>query len=115
MTHEYHDVLQRLSSAIPEFRLEIADHLDFYDEALPHVLYGDLTRFVLAAHARRDDALVDRCLTFLNAELRKGDKATQELVAVSFVENVGPSDETMRPFIRAWPRALKAAAGRAGR
>ncbi len=57
---------------------------------LPHLLFGDLTRFVLDAHARGDDDLVRRALAFLNKAFREGDDIVQNLVGMSFVENVGP-------------------------
>jgi hypothetical protein len=36
-----------LVRAIPEFEPAVKDHLDFNEELLPHILFGDLTRWVI--------------------------------------------------------------------
>ncbi len=74
---------------------------------LPHTFLGDLTRFVLDAHARGDDDLVRRALAFLNKAFREGDDMVQNLVGMSFVENVGPWDPEQAPFIASWLNAFR--------
>lgn len=69
-------------------------------------MFGELTQFVVDAHERGDHELVSRCLDLLDEPLRNGDEMTQSLVAVSFVENVGPWDEAAQTFIAGWPAAL---------
>jgi hypothetical protein len=44
---------------------------------------------------------------FLADEMQNGDHKVQELVAVSFVENVGPWDAAMQAFISSWPAVLR--------
>lgn len=39
ITHE--DVVDRLLEHLPAFQPEVDEHLAFYDELLPHVLFGD--------------------------------------------------------------------------
>ena len=106
----YNEVEAALATAIPEFRPAIGEHVEVYGELLPHVLFGDLTRFVLAARARQDQELVQRSLAFLEDAMREGDQGVRDLVAVSFVENIGPWDDAVAPFISEWPDALRQAA-----
>ena len=108
----YSEITTALRVALPEFAAEIDEHVVDNDEMLPHVLFGDLTRFVLDASQRRDDDLVQRALAFLDAALREGDDAVQNLVGVSFVENVGPWDPNQADFIESWPDALRMEADR---
>ncbi|RVX39735.1 hypothetical protein EDD27_2100 [Nonomuraea polychroma] len=82
-------------------------HITDYHEVLPHVLFGDLTGFVLHAHQQGDEELVRRCLTFLALAMKSADARVCELVAVSFVENVGPWDPATADFIASWPDALR--------
>ena len=96
-----------LVAAVPEFRPVLDEHVADFDEVLPHVLFGDLTRFVLAAHERGDTALVSRSLEWLDRALRGGDERVQNVVAVSFVENVGVWDEALDEFVASWPAALR--------
>jgi hypothetical protein len=56
--------------------------------------------------------LVRRILDFLAAEMESGDELVENLVAVSFVENVGPWDDSIREFIATWPEPLWEAARR---
>ena len=101
-----------LRAAVPEFGPTIDEHLAEFGDDVPYLLFGDMTRFVLAAQADGAKDLVRRCLGFLDLALREGDHGVQDLVAVGFVENVGPWDPARRPFIRTWPAALKAEAKR---
>ena len=103
----YSDVTDALRESLPEFSDAIDEHVADNDEVLPHVLFGDLTRFVLKANDDGDDELVRRALAFLDGVLREGDDGVQNLVGVSFVENVGPWDPTQAAFIASWPEALR--------
>jgi hypothetical protein len=104
---DYPTVQDALQRAVPRFGWVVREHVADYDDVLPHLLFGDLTRFVLAAHDAGDDGLVGQCLDFLDLALRDGDPAVQNLVAVSFVENVPPSDESRQGFIESWPEGLR--------
>ncbi len=87
-------------------------HLADYGEVIPHVLFGQLTRFVLRARERDDLVVVGECLECFDEMLRIGDNAVQNLVAVSFVENVGPGDPAQSAFIATWPEGLRLEAQR---
>jgi hypothetical protein len=104
----YETIAEVLVDAIPEFRPALEQHLrDQEGEVLPHLLFGDLTRFVLAARDGGDDALVERCLAFLDLAARSPRPRVTNLVAASFVENVGPWEPQMSAFIETWPDALR--------
>jgi hypothetical protein len=106
-------VVPALLARVPELANVYEEHLrTFEGEALESVLFGDLTRFVIEAYQRGDRDLVDRCLEFLELALATGDEYVENLVAVSFVENVGPWDPEQRRFIRSWPRRLRKEARR---
>jgi hypothetical protein len=87
----YETIHELLVEAIPEFRPVLEEHLrDQEGEVLQHVMFGDLTGFVLAARDRGDRALVARCWAFLDHAANSPRPRVSNLVAVSFVENVGP-------------------------
>jgi hypothetical protein len=108
----YERVVDLLRSEVPEFAPEIDEHLEDSGEALPHVLFGDFSRFVVAARVAGDAPLVDRCLAFLEEALNDGDAQVRNLVQVSFVENVGPWDGDAATFIETWPPNLRKEAER---
>ncbi|MET7338732.1 hypothetical protein [Nonomuraea sp. NPDC005650] len=103
----YENVVDGFVAAVPEFRPFLRDHIAANDEVLPHVLFGDLTRFVLDAYQQGHRDLVGRCLDFLEQALHSTDARLFELVAFSFVENVGPWDSTVGDFVSTWPPLLK--------
>ncbi len=109
----YDSVHLRLVEAVPEFAPALAEHFEDQEgELLQHVLFGNLTRFVMDAYRRGDHELVLRSLDFLDEALRTGDEMTQNLVGVSFVENVGPWDDAAQEFIASWPPAIREEARR---
>jgi hypothetical protein len=112
MTRSYGTAHVRLLDAVPEFRSAVEEHVADHGEVLPHVLFADLTRFVLVAQEAGDQQLVLRVLRHLDSEMRLGDEKVQELVAVSFVENVGPWEDAMSEVIGTWPVALRQEAER---
>lgn len=102
----YAEVHEALRAAVPEFGPSIDEHIADYSEVLQHVLFGELTRFVLAAYERGDRELTRKCLRFLDFALREGDSRVENLVAVSFVENVLPWSASTSAFIQSWPEGL---------
>ena len=79
--------------AAPSLGPVLQDHLDSFDELLPHVFFGEVTRWAVL---RYEDALDDRevasVLDLLEREFASG-RAT-ELIAASFLENLPRSDQS---------------------
>jgi hypothetical protein len=105
-------VIDDLVSEVPEFEPTVREHVETYDSLLPHVLFGDFTRFVVAAWQDGNLELVGRCMDFLERALAGGDPGLHDLVAASFVENVGVWEPGMAPFVETWPPALRMVAER---
>ncbi len=96
---QYEDVLPSLLAEVPELRPLYDEHVRDNDQALPHVFFADLTRYVVQL-ARAVDQAHDvgfpspllRVLSFLENTLTSKDVRVQELVSVSFLENLDPAD-----------------------
>jgi hypothetical protein len=85
------------------------EHLADNDELLPHMVFGNVTRFALtlARHGEVDD--LDRLLSDLDAGLGDSDDEVANLVWVSFVENASTDeDEPLRAALRAFPNLTRA-------
>jgi hypothetical protein len=82
--------VERLVAEVPALQPLLSEHLDFNHELLAHVLFGDVTRFVVSGFAehpeRRRDA--DKILILLEEALGSPDEDVQNLVSVSFCENL---------------------------
>jgi hypothetical protein len=81
------DLLRTLSEVAPALGELRDQHVQEYGELLPHVLFGDVTRWLLANHPQSE------VLQALEAASTSGDADTRELIAASFVENIKPGAE----------------------
>lgn len=93
-TVTYQNVGECLVERIPEFATIFHTYLKEQDrQHLPHVLFGDFTRFVTqqfeSMHTDPNAKdIVIRCLDFVEEILATGDAKLQDLVAASFLENL---------------------------
>jgi len=85
---------ERLASQFLGVGALLEEHLADNGELLPHVFFGDLTRYVLADG--EDKVAVVQCLE--NA-MYGGAPSVEELIAVSFVENIETLDELSQVLV----------------
>lgn len=104
MTIAYADVADEVLREIPEFRPIHDEHVADYDQVLQHLLVADLSRFTIAAYRNAESDLVARALGLMERLMAEGDYLTIELVAVSFVENIAPTDADAAFFDLYGPR-----------
>jgi len=79
--------VQGLVREVPELAPALQEHVEFYEELLPHVLMGDVGRFVVANAISRDSkAALARLMAYLEEGLANGPAEVQELIVASFVE-----------------------------
>lgn len=88
-------VLEELCAEVPALQPLWAEHLnENYGELLPHVFLADVARFAVASlQGPPDQATVAQSIVmFLERAFAAGDPDVQELIGVSFIENL-PRDE----------------------
>jgi len=93
------DLLADLLRTEPSLQLVVDEHLADNNELFPHVLLGDVTRWVV------EHAPATHVLVALERHLSTGDEDVGNLIAVSFLENLEPEDEVIRAAL---PRRLAA-------
>jgi len=89
-------LLDRLAREVPAIAELREAHLRDNDELLPHLLMADVARFVASFFAGGTGSLVPapsdealaRTLALLDAGMGAGDESVDELVSVSFLENL---------------------------
>jgi hypothetical protein len=93
----YLTFIPHLVQEVPELLPAYEEHLRDYDELLPHVFMGDVTRFVIDAYQRASTAtgdarhwsqVLDRLMALLEAAAASSDIMLVNLVTVSFCENL---------------------------
>lgn len=72
-----------LVEQVPETKHILDEHVNDNDDLLPHVFFGDLTRYVMANGLGRR-----KIVELLEQNFRRHDTEVEELIAVSFVENL---------------------------
>ena len=68
---------------------------------------ADLGRYAQSTFHHGDMVTTDALLAVMDDALTHGDDDVVNAVQVSFVENLGPWDPAMRPFISSWPNVLR--------
>lgn len=92
-------LVRQLVKEVPEFQSVVAEHEAFNEDLLPHVLFGDLTRWVIDLYRRARNSpnervdsvrVLNRALSFLEERFEDvDDEASQDLITLSFLENLG--------------------------
>ncbi len=91
----------QLRTAVPGFDRVYDDHVAEYGDVLPHVLLGELVRFLSTEAGTHgpESAVLKQAMLLLERGMGSPDSRVQELVAVSFLENLDPDDPAF-PVLR---------------
>jgi hypothetical protein len=91
----------------PELAPLLDEHLRTYGELLPHVFFGDVTRYASELACGPDTGRLDSLLSDLDRALTSARDETDNLIWVSFVENAqgtrGDEEERLRERLRRYP------------
>lgn len=90
--------IAQLLERVPELRSTYDAHVHDYDELLPHVFFGDVTRYVVQQVRSGEmgpSKPVGRLLECLERCMASGDDQVKELVSVSFIENLAEYDDVL--------------------
>lgn len=84
-----------LLEVVPELVSVYDEHIDDYDELLEHVLMGDVTRFAEKLYIENSNSeCLARLLGFLDKAYAVDDEKLNELISVSFLENLTRDEES---------------------
>ena len=85
-------LVRALVARFPSLRPLLEEHVDYYDEILPHVFFGELTPHLVSLLPAAGSELRD--ILALLEETYASDPQLQELISVSFLENLPAPDES---------------------
>ncbi|HEX5727227.1 MAG TPA: hypothetical protein VFX98_17280 [Longimicrobiaceae bacterium] len=91
--NESENLVHELAAAIPALRGLLEEHLDFYEELLPHVFMGDVSRYAFGEYERlagggEASPSLSQLLSLLERAARDGGGHVRDLVGASFLENL---------------------------
>lgn len=106
------DFIERLVGKHPRLMPILEEHVsDNFAEILPHLFFGDLTRYIVSRFLQQESgaspesinarAECRRLLIDLEEAYAAGDEEIQELISVSFLENL-PRPGEEGSGVRAW-------------
>jgi hypothetical protein len=92
---DFDHFVEKLRTDVRGFGRIYDQHVSYYREALPHVLLGDLVRYLklVAKTAGPERGAIDEAMGLLESGMGSGDTELQELVGVSFLARIDPEDE----------------------
>ena len=92
MTDAYSRFPARLRAAVPSFAELFDEHLAANGEVLPHVLLGELVRHLSSEAVQHGSTslALRQAIELLDVTINDPDPRLQELVVVSFLENLDP-------------------------
>jgi hypothetical protein len=100
--------VEELVGEIPSLASLLEEHVREFEEMLPHVFMGELTRYVLQLHNDssgstniQGQSRLRQILDRLEAGFAHGEDAVKELIGVSFLENLTGEEgrETLRSLL----------------
>jgi hypothetical protein len=92
---DFNQFVEKLRTGVRGFGRVYDQHVSYYQEVLPHVLLGDLVRYLksIAGSQGPERVALDEAMGLLECGMGSTDAKLQELVAVSFLARLDPEDE----------------------
>ncbi|MDQ0087494.1 hypothetical protein J2T12_000888 [Paenibacillus anaericanus] len=88
---EYNNVVQIMLEAIPEITPMYEKELDWWDEILPHIVFGDVLSPYIITLLRESnpEQTLEKVFDFLEQMAISSDERVQEVLAVTVLEQLG--------------------------
>jgi hypothetical protein len=90
-------LIERMLAGVPALQPVYDEHISDNDGLLPHVFFGDVTRFAIENAAVPASATaIERLLTILDETLADADAEVREVILASFVENLAGENAALK-------------------
>ncbi len=104
MTKSTNEFVLGLIKIVADLRHIYDEHIEDYDDLLPHVFFGDLTRYVINLYEfileipidKQKWSDLDKILMYLENGMSGDDENVRELIVVSFLENFDITNGSLR-------------------
>ena len=106
---DFDHFVEKLRTDVRGFGRIYDQHVSYYQQVLPHVLLGDLARYLksVAKSNGPERVALDEAMGLLECGMSSADTKLQELVAVSFLARLDPEDEDFEPIRARFGERLK--------
>ena len=104
-TISYESFPDLLRSEVPGFDRIYDEHVRYYEEVLPHVLLGELVRFLCTND--QTGTVRTKAVALLELAMESDDPRISELIAVSFLENLDPQEDVSHSITKLFGPRLR--------
>ena len=106
---DFDHFVERLRTDVRGFGRFYDQHVSYYQQVLPHVLLGDLARYLksVARSKGPERVALDEAVALLECGMGSADTKLQELIAVSFLARLDPEDEDFELISARFGKRLK--------
>jgi hypothetical protein len=97
---DFDHFVEKLRTDVRGFGRIYDQHVSYYRQVLPHVLLGDLARYLklVARNKGPERIALDEAVALLECGMGSADSKLRELVALSFLARLDPEDEDFEPI-----------------
>lgn len=96
-----HTFCSELAITVPELAPALNSHIKYNDDLLPHVFFGDVTRFAIEhTGSERSRQTLQALLVALEEGLVSNNVDIENLISVSFVENLMGEQTAIKIILR---------------
>ncbi|PKL38575.1 MAG: hypothetical protein CVV44_11890 [Spirochaetae bacterium HGW-Spirochaetae-1] len=78
----------------------LKEHIEDYDEILPHVFLGEIAKWCVANYKNSSQENVQQIFEYIEQTFKNGGEEIQELISVSFLENLSNQNEDERKILK---------------
>jgi hypothetical protein len=101
---QYDEIIPKLVGKFPELRSVLQQHLADHGKVFEHVFFGDVAEFIMRKAGQRefDQATkewLSRFFCFLESACQSDDTRVGELIIVSFVELLNPTNISYKRLV----------------
>jgi hypothetical protein len=88
---DYNNIVQKMLETLPEITPMYEKELDWWDEILPHIVFGDVVNpyIMTLLHDGNDKQALEKVFSFLELMGTCPDVQVQEVLAVTVLEQLG--------------------------
>lgn len=94
------NLIQKVTSKFPFLECVLQEHIRAYDEIIPHVFFGELTRFIVnmakTSKLTGNFNNLDNILKYLEEVYKSKEQDLRNLIEVSFIENLDINDQSYK-------------------
>ncbi|MDF2066516.1 hypothetical protein [Bacillus sp. Cr_A10] len=94
---KYKDLAIHFTDEFEEYKRDLQEHIEFYEEILNHVFFGECNNYFIELIGKEKDIpRIKELFDFLELMATSGDDEVKELLSVTILARLGDSKEILK-------------------